>query len=86
MLRFYHSSTLTKNTHNPVRQNGTAAFVHTLSNEGAHTLTHTKLHTASFISGALFISGSVATPQGIYSEEYISSEECRIGKVNILLD
>lgn len=48
-----------------------------------HTHTHIEPHSASFISGALFISGSVATPQGIYSKEYISSEECRIGKVNI---
>lgn len=52
------------------------AFAHILSL--AHT--HAKPHSASFISGALFIRGSVAGPQGIYNREYISSEECKIGK------
>lgn len=85
MLHFYHSGTLT-NTHRPVRQSEMTAFAHILLNESSHTLTHithTKPHTASFISGALFISSSAATPEGIYSKEYISSEECRMGKMNI---
>lgn len=78
MLHFYHCGMLTK-THRPHRRNGSAALASPLSNEGshtqthAHTLTRTHLHAASFISSTLFIRGSVASPQGIYNEEYISS-------------
>ena len=87
MLHFYCSSTLTENPHRPVRLSGTTAIAHILLNGGSQALTHmhthSKPHTASFISDALFISSSVATPQGIYSKEYISGEECRIGEMNI---
>lgn len=97
MLCFYHSSTLTKNTHKKnthtqPRQTkwNDCICTHSLKWEFTCTFTHTHTHsiphTASFISGALFISGSVSTPQGIYSREYISGEECRMGGMNILLD
>lgn len=61
MLRFHHRSALTKNTHNPIRQNGMTAFARILSNEGshAHTHTHTLNHTVLHLSVVHYLSAAV---------------------------
>lgn len=50
---------------------GRSSFKRGFPHTHMHTRTH--LHAASFISSTLFIRGSVASPRGIYNEEYISS-------------